>query len=135
MKNDSLHRMAWWLAAGAGSLDLATGVALVSMPAETLSLMQVEAGQGAVLVYLRWIGAFVGAVGASYLLALAAGGRARLRSVLEFTLLVRLAVGLFTAVALGRGWLGSAWLSVPVTDLTLAAAQIWLLAKGVGGDE
>lgn len=135
MKTDSLHRMAWWLAAGAGSMDLATGIALVAMPAVMLSLMQVEAVQGAELVYLRWIGAFVGAVGASYLFALAAGGRARLRAVLEFTLLVRLAVGFFTAVALGRGWLGMAWASVPVTDLTLAAAQIWLLAKGVCGDE
>lgn len=135
MTNDPLHRMAWWLAAGAGSMDLATGVALVAMPAVTLSLMQVEAVQGAELVYLRWIGAFVAAVWASYVFALVIGGRARLRAVLEFTLLVRLAVGLFTAIALGRGWLGMAWVSVPVTDLTLAAAQIWLLAKGVGGDE
>ena len=43
--------------------------------------------------------------------------------------------GGFSAVAIARGWLAPAWLSVPVTDLILAAGQAWLLGRGAGRDD
>jgi hypothetical protein len=87
------------------------------------------------LIYLRWVGAFVAAVGASYLIALVIGGGARLRAVFEFTIVFRLAAGVFSAVAIARGWLAPVWVSVPLADFALAAVQAWLLRKGVGRDE
>lgn len=125
----STLRWARWLALGAGAMDFATGLGLVFTPAHVLPLMRVAVPSGDGLVFLRWTGAFVGAVGASYLLALIRGGGARLRAVLEFTLLFRLAAGGFSAAAIGLGWLPSAWASVPAADLALAAAQVWLLRR------
>lgn len=125
-------RVARGLALGAGLLDFCTGAGLALAPGPLLGLMGVPVPGAEALVYLRWLGAFVGAVGGSYLFALVAGGAARLRGVLEFTILFRLAAGAFSAVAIARGWLAPAWTSVPVTDFSLAAVQAWLLAKGAG---
>ena len=130
-----LTRVARGLALGAGSLDAATGLGLVFVPVLVLGLMGATPPGAEALIYLRWVGAFVAAVGASYLIALVAGGGARLRSVLEFTIGFRVAAGLFSAVAIARGWLAPVWISVPVTDFALAAVQGWLLRKGVGRDE
>jgi hypothetical protein len=118
------------LALIAGSMDFATGVGLVFAPRLVLPLMSVAVPAGDALVFLRWVGAFVGAVGASYLLALVRGGTERLKSVLEFTILFRLAAGGFSGAALVLGWLPAAWTSVPVADLALVAVQVWLLRKG-----
>lgn len=128
-------RFARGLALGAGLLDGATGLGLVFAPAIVLGLMGAPVPGEEALVYLRWVGAFVTAVGASYLVARVAGGGERLRSVLEFTIGFRLAAGLFSAFAIARGWLGPAWVSVPVTDFGLVVAQVWLLRKGAGRDE
>lgn len=128
-------RQAWWLALGAGSMDFATGLGLVFAPATALALMGAAAPGAEALVFLRWVGAFVGAVGASYLLALARGGDARLRAVLEFTIVFRLAAGGFSAAALGLGWLPWVWASVPAADFALAGAQAWLLRREDFGDE
>ncbi len=118
-----------WLALGAGAMDFLTGLGLVFAPVRVLPLMGVAVPTGDALVFLRWMGAFVGAVGASYLLALVLGGVTRLRAVLEFTILFRLAAGGFSAAAIGLGWLSVAWTSVPVTDLALVVAQVWLLRR------
>lgn len=119
-----------WLALGAGAMDFSTGLGLVFAPALVLPLMRVAVPAGDGLVFLRWVGAFVGAVGASYLLALMRGDGARLRAVLEFTILFRLAAGGFSAAAIGLGWLPMAWASVPAADFALVVAQVWLLRRG-----
>ena len=126
----STLRWARWLALGAGVMDFLTGLGLVFVPARVLPLMGVAVPAGDTLVFLRWMGTFVGAVGASYLLALALGGVTRLRAVLEFTILFRLAAGGFSAAAIGLGWLSVAWTSVPVIDLALVVMQVWLLRRG-----
>lgn len=134
MTNSAL-RWARRLALGAGAMDFSTGLGLVFAPAFVLPLMHVAVPSGDGLVFLRWTGAFVGAVGASYLLAWMRGGRARLRAVLEFTIVFRLAAGGFSAVAIMLGWLSPAWVSVPAADLALVAAQAWLLTRGDWNDE
>jgi hypothetical protein len=130
--------LARWLALGAGAMDLLTGLGLVFVPTLVLRLMGVAEGQdptgssglqGEGLVFLRWVGAFVGAVGASYLLAVDRGGTDRLRGVLEFTIPFRLAAGCFSAVAVGLGWLPAMWVSVAGTDLALVGVQAWLLGR------
>jgi hypothetical protein len=123
------RRLAQWFALIAGSMDLLTGVGLVFLPELTLRVMQVAPLDAEALVFFRWVGAFVGSVGASYFWALARGGEARLRTVFEITALCRLFVGLFSAWSVIQGSLSLAWISVPVTDLALAGAQVWLLKK------
>lgn len=122
------------LALGAGSLDLGAGLSLVFAPSLALSLMGVAAPSGDGLVFMRWVGAFAGAVGASYLLAWLRGGNGRLRAVLEFTLTFRLAAGGFSAGAIALGWLPLAWISVPITDQALVVVQVGLLRQGGLGD-
>jgi hypothetical protein len=76
------------------------------------------------LIYLRFLGAFVASVGATYLYALLRGDPTRLRITFELTIIFRLAAGLFTATALARGWLPLPWISVPLTDITLVLLQL-----------
>lgn len=116
-------------AALAGAMDFCTGAALLVAPVLTLRLMHVEAPATEALVFLRWVGAFVGAVGASYLLAAWHGTEERLRAVFELTMIFRLAAGGYSAAAILAGWLSPAWASVPATDLALVAAQWWVLRR------
>lgn len=134
--NTKTKTRARFLALGAGTMDLATGAGLVIAPAWTLARMGVDAPGAEALVFLRWVGAFVGAVGASYLVALARGGDGRpLREVFVTTLLFRLAAGGYCAAAVATGALGPRWLVVAAIDLGLAAAQAWLLRRGGGNDD
>ena len=118
----------------AGGLDTCTGLGLVFLPGLVLPLMRVPLPTGDGLVYLRFVGAFVAAVGATYLWALAAP-RERLRVVLGATVLFRLAAGGYSLAAVVGGQLGLAWVSVPATDFALVIAQLWLLSKGAGRHE
>jgi hypothetical protein len=86
------------------------------------------------LVMVRLVGAFVAAVGTSYLWALARGGGARLRAVLEVTLLARAAAGSFCVVAVAAGELAPAWLIVAATDLGCVGLQAWILRRGWSED-
>lgn len=133
--NIRTETMAKALAAAAGAMDFSTGVGLVALPGLTLACMGVAAPGAEALVFLRWVGAFVGAVGASYLVALARGGRGRLRGVFETTLLFRAAAGGYCAAAVASGALEPRWLAVTATDLALAAAQGWLLRRKDWGHE
>lgn len=126
-------RMAFWLALGAGAMDFSTGLGLVAAPAWTLVLMGVPVPGGEALLFVRFVGAFVWAVGASYLWASAAPAR-RLRVVFGATIWFRVAAGAFTGAAVGHGDLAPGWLAVTATDWALVGAQLWLLAKGVGRD-
>ena len=116
------------LALLAGSLDLCTGLGLVAVPWFTLHAMLVPTPPEGAWIYVRFIGAFVATVGASYLCALTRPVE-RLRVVFGVTLLFRLAIGTFTAVAISAGALPLPWLTVSVTDLGLVALQAWLLAS------
>ena len=131
MTKNKLEQLAVWLALGAGGLDFCTGLALVFVPAFALKLMGAAPLGAEALVYLRWIGAFVGAVGFSYLWSLWRSDVALLRAALELTVWFRLAAGGYSAWAVVTGALPLIWVSVPVADFALAAVQVWLLLRGV----
>ena len=123
-------KLARGLAVVAGGMDFCTGIGLVATPATMLGLMGAKIPDGASAdVFLRWVGAFVAAVGASYLMALICGGSSRLRTTLELTALFRFAAGLFSLCAIMSGELGLGWAGVPAGDLALVAAQIWLVRR------
>ena len=118
-----------------GACDAATGLALIAAPLWTLGQMGIAAPP-AEPVFLRWIGAFVLAVGLSYLypFLLRDGGSARLgerlATVFEVTTLARALVALVAGAAIVGGLLERAWLGVPLFDAAVATAQIALLHRG-----
>ncbi len=124
--NPTLKR-ARLLALLAGAMDFGTGLGMVFLPSLTLSLMLVPVPEGAALLYARFVGVFVGAVGLSYLLALLSGRTERLREVLRFTIPFRVGAGSFCLVAVATSALAPMWLSVTVADYALVALQTWLL--------
>lgn len=128
-------QMAKGLALAAGAMDAVTGLGLALAPILTLGAMGVGAPGPEALVYLRWIGAFVAAVGFSYLVALGRGGAGRLREVFVTTLLFRAAAGGYCAVAVIGGTLEARWITVAVTDGALVVAQLWLLRRQGWADE
>jgi hypothetical protein len=115
-------------------MDAVTGTMLVFAPACTLKLMLIEQAPTEP-VYMRFIGAFVMAVGFSYLLPLfesaAARRDARVCGVLETTMIIRLTIGSFVAASVVSDGLDTAWLSVGISDLVLGSAQVFLLQRGV----
>ena len=113
----------------AGLMDFMTGLGLVFFPAQLLPLMRVPVPSDDAIVFLRFVGAFVAAVGATYLWAWSRRDTASLRFVFAFTIIFRFAAGTYSAFAIARGWLPPMWLSVPATDLFLVAAQLWLLRQ------
>lgn len=125
------EKIARYLALAAGLMDLSTGLGLVLLPALTLKLMLVAVPGPEALVFVRFVGAFVAAVGASYLWALNCPVE-RLRPVLGATMLFRLSAGSYTLVAVCLGTLSPAWLTVTAADFSLVALQSWLLSRGVG---
>jgi hypothetical protein len=123
-------------AVAAGACDLSTGLLLIATPFTVLGLMGVAATPEASAsgVYLRYIGTFVAAVGASYLYPfLLRDGARRLPTVLEVTALVRGAVALFVATAVATRSLAPAWLLVAAVDGGLGVFQIWLLRWAAPG--
>ena len=118
----------------AGGMDSLTGLLLVSMPLSTLGLMGIPE-MPAEPVYLRFVGAFVGGVGLSYLYPFLYRRPRRtdrtLAVVLEVTALVRFGIAAFIAWAIGSGALPPAWLSVLVTDAVLATVQLFMVRRQV----
>lgn len=121
-------------AALVGAMDFSTGLALIAAPALTLRLMGAVVPGGEALALVRLVGVFVGAVGASYLVALR-GAETTLRAVLGFTLLVRASVGTFAGIAVAIGLFDRGWLMVAVTDLACAGVQGWILGRGKRSDD
>ena len=124
-----LLRRARWLALLVGLMDAGTGLGLLIAPGLVLKLMLVPAPVEEAWIFVRWVGVFVAAVGASYLWALWRGGVTRLIVVLECTLLFRTAVAIFVLAAWHLDALSTAWLSVAATDLAVAALQALLLEQ------
>jgi len=120
------------LALLAGAMDTTTGALLLAAPAFTLRLMGIGMAEGTSPL-IRFVGAFVLGVGLSYFPPFLREGRQRcdaaLRAVFVTTGIVRLSIGLFTGVAVITGTLPWPWLSVTVSDLTLAAVQA-LIVRG-----
>ena len=127
-------QLARWLALGAGALDGAMGGSLLVGPAFTLQAMGLRVPGAEALLFVRFVGVLVAAVGASYLWAWWRPVE-RLRVVLGVTILFRLATGAYTGVAVLLGALPRAWGQVTFADSALIAAQTWLLAKGAGRDD
>ncbi len=118
-----------WLAGVAGVLDATTGAGLVWLPAWTLQRMGVAPPGAEALEFVRFVGVFVGAVGASYLSAAWRGQDRALRAVIDVTRWFRGGAGLFTGVMVVAGAWSPAWLAVTITDLVLLAGQTVVLGK------
>jgi len=116
----------WSLAVG--GMDACTGLLLVFAPAQTLRLMQVPEVAPAALIFLSWMGVFIGSVGLSYALVLK--GSREAETVWTFTTVVRLAVAFFLVVEICSGKLPSAWLLVALTDGVVALGQWAVLRAG-----
>ena len=116
----------------AGLMDATTGALLIIAPLWTLKLMRV-AMLPAEPVYQSWIGAFVCSVGCSYLFPflLPAGPARDQRAVgiLTMATIVRIFIAAFSSYAIATGALDITWISVPLTDATLAVAQITILRR------
>ena len=113
----------------AGLGDAATGILLIAAPALVLRLLGIS-GPLADDVLLRFVGVFVACVGLAYLYPWVLRTRGRLRTAMEITAGVRLAVAVFLAVAVLRGAMDEAWIPVGGYDALVAAAQLALLARG-----
>jgi hypothetical protein len=132
MNSGSLLRIARGFSLTVGVLDFVTGFALLLAPAFTLEKMGAAPPSGDALEFVRFVGVFVGAVGAAYLWAIAMSDPARLRVTLILTTFFRTGAGLYTGIAVAVGTFDSAWLTVTATDVACVLIQVWLLVKGVG---
>ena len=117
----------------AGSCDFITGLILVWQPSLAMRFMGIQ-HPPADLIFLSFIGAFVAAVGAVYLIL---GSRPKTEADLSaaramwlITAIVRVSVGGFVAAACFTGILELAWASVAMVDLSLAGFQFLLLGRG-----
>lgn len=129
MTDEKRVRFARGFALVAGLADFFTGVGLLAWPAFTLGAMGVAVPGAEARTFVQFVGAFVGAVGASYLMALASRRVDRLWAVFRFTTLFRVAAGTFVAVMVATGRLEWKWLSVTATDAAIAGVQLWLLTR------
>jgi hypothetical protein len=122
----------------AGGGDAATGLLLLAAPQLVLRLLGTTA-PGDDLILLRFVGVFVGSVGLAYLYPwllhpwLLRDRGLRVRTAIEITAGVRLAVALFLGFAVLTGRLDLPWATVGAYDALVATAQIGLLARGFFG--
>lgn len=134
MNTANRRRCAALYTLAAGLVDAVTGPWLVVAPASALALMGVGPELDRDLTFVSFVGAFVGAVGWSYLWALwrwrRHGDVAFLRAVWRATILFRVAAGGFVLGQLALDNLDLGWVSVPATDFVLAGVQVWLLRAG-----
>lgn len=114
----------WWSVA-VGAMDASTGVLLVACPEWVLATLGINGVGAESIVFLRWIGVFVGSVGLSYGLVLRGEGE----TVWKVTALVRVLVAVFVTASIVAGSLVPAWAGVAVTDAVVAVVQIVGLRK------
>ncbi len=127
-------RWVYWMMLLAGLMDGATGALLLANPLWTLQRMGITT-LPLEPVFQSWIGAFVCSVGCSYLFPfLLPAGPQRDRcsvGILTMATIVRLFIAAFSGTAIVTGALDAAWLSVPLTDATLAVLQAIVLKKKI----
>jgi hypothetical protein len=111
-----------------GSMDALTGLLLIFVPAQVLSLLKIEVPSPDAMIFLSWIGVFVMAVGLSYGLAL---GRHRGsgEAVWLFTSLARTLVAVFLVIQITQKNMAPAWLLVAMPDGLVALVQMAILRK------
>lgn len=128
------RRLAATYTAVAGGIDALMGPWLVFAPASALAAMGAEPEFGEDLLFVSFVGAFVGAVGWSYLWALWRWLRRSdtvfLRAVWRVTILLRLAAGSFVVAQLALDNLDLGWFGVPLADFLFAGIQFSLLRAG-----
>jgi hypothetical protein len=111
----------------AGTMDSCTGLLLIFTPSVTLNLMRINPAQYPSEL-IQFIGAFVFAVGSTYLWALGWTIKSDSWQVLLYTWLgtawIRICVGCVTGLLIFKGQLSSAWVTVPMVDLAFAGIQI-----------
>lgn len=127
------ERFAVWFSTAVGAMDAATGAALVAAPATTLSLFGAQLPPGDD-TSMRFVGAFVCAVGLTYLFASIPWRRneraARIEQVWWSTAIIRTVVALFVAGCIVTGRLEMPWATVAAADAGVAGVQLWWLKKG-----
>lgn len=111
-----------------GSMDALTGLLLVAAPSLVLQSLGIAPPSPDALVFLSWIGVFVGGVGLSYAMAL--GDRRRGKAVWMVTALVRTLVAAFVTWRIDTGSLAPAWLAVALTDAAVAVVQMAVVRAG-----
>jgi hypothetical protein len=116
-----MKRFCRWWSVAVGVMDASTGVLLVFCPGWVLAVLGIAPMAGESLVFLQWIGVFVGAVGLSYALALK--GEREGETVWAFTALVRAMVAVFVTANIAGGALEPAWAGVAATDAVVAVVQ------------
>ena len=125
--NRRLLTLSAWIGAG----DFITGILLLADPLGTLELMQVKSLPIDV-VYLQFVGVFVGAVGSLYFLPYFVQSQKKVccvHTVWLATAVIRGAVGSFVLYQISRGIFEVAWLSVALTDYFFAILQIYFLRR------
>jgi len=122
----------------AGACDGLTGIMLMVSPVFTLNLMGIESVPSEP-VYMSWIGAFVFSVGCSYFIPFLShvpeNKNRRMVGVFEFTAWIRIVIAIFSGFSIARGHLDQAWMTVTLTDISLAAIQLILLKYGAFRNE
>lgn len=139
MSFKSKHRGLLWFCALAGLMDASSGSLLMLAPEFTLKLMWVPAVAVEAQVFVRFIGAFVFSVGCLYLGALSSvlmtGQLTFLRVLLLATAWVRTVICVSTSLMMYTGALPLEWISVPLSDGSLALFQAWVVFSGWLSDE
>jgi hypothetical protein len=134
MSNSHKHRLFVYIfSLLAGAMDSTTVLFLIVAPETTLKWMGISS-PGYSLELIRFIGAFVLAVGSIYLWALWWSQKHSSWTILIHawmgTAWVRICVGVVTSLMIFEGSLSSEWASVPVIDFIFAIFQIsWVSSR------
>ena len=126
-----LYLLAYQLIAGVS--DASTGALLIAAPVFTIRMMGLSVPRDAT-PFLSFIGAFVLAVGISYLygamLIHRAGGVPRLEAVWLLTAIIRSSVAIFVLAAVLNGTLAAGWLTIAIFDGICVCIQARGLRRG-----
>ncbi len=126
-----LYLLAYQLIAGVS--DASTGALLIAAPVFTIRMMGMSVPRDAT-PFLSFIGAFVLAVGISYLygalLIHRTGGVPRLEAVWLLTAIIRSSVAIFVLAAVLNGTLAAGWLTIAIFDGICVCIQARGLRRG-----
>jgi hypothetical protein len=126
-----LYLLAYQLIAGVS--DASTGALLIAAPVFTIRLMGISVPYDAA-PFLSFIGAFVLAVGISYLygalLIHRTGGIPRLEAVWLLTAIIRSSVAIFILAAVLTGTLAFGWITIALFDGVCVLIQARGLRRG-----
>lgn len=118
-----------WANRAIGAMDAITGLLLMFAPSLTLRLMRLPDLASESMVYLSWIGAFVFAIGMSYLFVGPHSHEERVKLLWQFTAFARAVIAVFVTAQVLCGNLSAGWLTVAATDASVAMLQCWALSR------